>query len=170
VSQCDELRRHPHPKNFFSKKIEPQEISAGQRDFYARPAEQSPPSTTRPRWDSEAGGSTGGRKEGEDGRNSHEGSRGIPTRGGGSRTARLPPPPPSPASRASPEISSELELELESRGSFNFSLSFFWFFFFPSSGEVASAPSRIALHVLGLDPLIPMGWALLFYMLLSVFL
>jgi len=42
-------------------------------------------------------------------------------RGGGSRTARLPPPPPSPASSASPEISSvelELELELESRGSF----------------------------------------------------
>ena len=48
MSQCDELRRQPHPEEFFfSKKIKPQEISAGQRDFYARPAAQSPPSRTR---------------------------------------------------------------------------------------------------------------------------
>ena len=52
------------PKNFFSKKIKPQEISAGQRDFYARPAAQSPPSRTRhdgiPRREEERRGRTGG--------------------------------------------------------------------------------------------------------------
>jgi hypothetical protein len=144
VSQCDELRRHPHPK-IFLKKRNLSKISAVQSDFYAGPAAQSPPSTTRPRW----GSGAGGREEGEDGRNSHEGSRGIPMRAGGSRTARLPPPPPpppSPASRASPEISSELELELESRGSFNFSFSPF---FPPSSGEVASALSLRARAMCG---------------------
>jgi hypothetical protein len=81
--------------------------------------------------DSGAGGSTGGREEAEGAGHSHEGPRRIPTRGGGSRTARLPPPLPSPASRASPEIS-EFELELSTRGvRFNFYFSRGLFFVFP---------------------------------------
>lgn len=126
-------------------------------------------------------GFRGGRKHGRTrwgggAGHSHEGSRGIPTRGGGSRTARPPPPLPSPASRASPEIS-EFELELESRGFLRFNFYYFsrFFFVFPLPAGVRRSRTR-SLRVVALtggprDQASRAGpWSLVSYLWLWAFL